>query len=327
MHKDILVPLNLIFANQHISWHVRKLGSSPALINCSEASDRRLSARDGRLFIGNYKHYHLTLSLPLLSCSSPSRQKSNYPNARRTQFNVITHQGCCGIGRNTTCCRCRGMEESTSSGTVYYEAACRSSTDSSGACARRFKSAAHGDDGEKEEKEEEEEEEEGYTGNRAALTVIQQISTARLDNIQHHHLKSLLVFLAATRSHAVLSHQIIDWHAQLPSFKALPPQCSNLVTNFTWGFCQLGNDWGCPKVSQIWENGPKILPISGKVGQCWTMLDNVGHPTPVHVITRLCPLEQGGAFGLRRLGRVSCFQQSAIEAPPSFLLRLPRFSN
>ena len=120
MHKDILVPLNLFFANQHISWHVRKLGSSPALINCSEASDRRLSARDGRLFIGNYKHYHLTLSLPLLSCSSPSRQKSNYPNARRTQFNVITHQGCCGIGRNTTCCR--SMEESTSLGTVYYEA-------------------------------------------------------------------------------------------------------------------------------------------------------------------------------------------------------------
>ena len=66
-----------------------------------------------------------------------------------------------------------------------------------------------GEDGEKKEKEEEEEEE-GYTGNRAALTVIQQISTARLDNIQHHHLKSLLVFLAATRSHAVLSHQIID---------------------------------------------------------------------------------------------------------------------
>ena len=135
------------FANQHISWHVRKLGSSPALINCSEASDRRLSARDGRLFIGNYKHYHLTLSLPLLSCSSPSRQKSNYPNARRTQFNVITHQGCCGIGRNTTCCR--SMEESTSLGTVSFEAACRSSTDSRGACARRFKSAAHGDDGEK----------------------------------------------------------------------------------------------------------------------------------------------------------------------------------
>ena len=98
------------------------------------------------------------------------------------------------------------MEESTSLGTVSFEAACRSSTDSRGACARRFKSAAHGDDGEKEEKEEEE----GYTGNRAALTVIQQISTARLDNIQHHHLKSLLVFLAATRSHAVLSHQIID---------------------------------------------------------------------------------------------------------------------
>ena len=77
---------------------------------------------------------------------------------------------------------------------------------------------------------------------------------------------------------------------------------------------------GVPKCSKSWKMAPKCRQFRAK-------LDNVGHPTPVHVITRLCPLEQGGAFGLRRLGRVSCFQQSAIEAPPSFLLRLPRFSN
>ena len=122
-----------------------------------------------------------------------------------------------------------------------------------------------------------------------------------------HYWSSLF---GATRSLAVLSHQIIDWHAQLPSFKA-PPPCSNLVTNFPSGFtfCQLGTEGvlKCSKPSKLAE-------------EIWTILE---HPTPVHVITRLCPRRGLGLAWTRLLG----FQQSAIEAPSTqaFCFAYPAF--
>ena len=93
--------------------------------------------------------------------------------------------------------------------------------------------------------------------------------------------------------------------------KPPPTPCSNLVTNFPSGFtfCQLGTEGvlKCSKPSKLAE-------------EIWVILE---HPTPVHVITRLCPRRGLGLAWTRLLG----FQQSAIEAPSTqaFCFAYPAF--
>ena len=96
----------------------------------------------------------------------------------------------------------------------------------------------------------------------------------------------------------MLSHQIIDWHAQLPSFKApLLKACDQFYLRL---LLLPAGHWGCPKVSKVFQIGRRILV-------------NLGHPTPVHVIRRLCPRRGLGLW----LGRGSwAFNSQPLKLPP-----------